>query len=173
MLDDRGHRQRLDRRGISVERLHLDLESGIGRGENAVAGLLVTLDPVLPASRGHPEAVDQDNGVRGGRVGAHAAFLQVRCGVAVRASWSLPRPLGSDRTGVGASSHLSCDCIEGDDFVVVEPNGVAPHAEALVGEAAAGRGIELPTFRLGRAQRRDVLLTVRSTAREIENALTP
>src|SRR5688572_32647880 len=31
-----------------------------------------TLFRSLPAARGHPEAVDQDDRVRGGRVGAHA-----------------------------------------------------------------------------------------------------
>src|SRR3954453_4364868 len=72
MLDDRRNCQRFDRRGIGIERLDLGLESRIGGGENSVAGLLVVLDPVFPASWGHPEAVDEDNGVRSGLVTAHA-----------------------------------------------------------------------------------------------------
>ena len=69
VLDDPGDGQSLDRGGVLVERLHLDLKAWVGGGENAVALALVALDPVLPAAGGHPEAVNQDDGVRGGRVG--------------------------------------------------------------------------------------------------------
>ena len=69
VLDDLRHRHGLDRRRVGVERLDLDLEARVGRGEHAVAGLLVVGDPVLPAAGRHPEAVDEDDGVG---CGAHA-----------------------------------------------------------------------------------------------------
>jgi hypothetical protein len=69
VLDDGGNRQRLDRGGILAQRLYLDFQTGVGWGEHAVAAALVALDPLLPAARGHPEAVDQDDGVRSGLVG--------------------------------------------------------------------------------------------------------
>ena len=59
MRDDRGDREPLDRRRVGVERLDLDLETGVCGGEDAVALRLVVRDPVLPAARRHPEAVDQ------------------------------------------------------------------------------------------------------------------
>src|SRR5215204_1700561 len=42
------------------------LEAWVGRGQHTVALVLVALDPLLPASRGHPESVDQYDGVGGG-----------------------------------------------------------------------------------------------------------
>jgi hypothetical protein len=63
MFDDRWNCHGLDRRGVGVERIDLDVESGIGGGEDAVSATLVTVDPVLPASRRDPEAVDEDDRV--------------------------------------------------------------------------------------------------------------
>src|SRR5438094_10517375 len=77
MVDDRRNGQRFDRRGIGIERLDLGLESRISGGENSVAGLLVVLDPVFPASWGHPEAVDEDDGVWSVLVGAHSLSFPV------------------------------------------------------------------------------------------------
>ena len=69
VLDDPRDGQSLDRGGVLVERLHLYLKAWVGGGEHAVALALVVLDPLLPAAGGHPEAVNQHDGVRGGRVG--------------------------------------------------------------------------------------------------------
>src|ERR671914_2990270 len=68
VLHDCGDRQRLDRGGVLVQRLYLCLQAGIGRSEHAIAAALVALDPVLPASWGHPEPVDQDDGVWSTRI---------------------------------------------------------------------------------------------------------
>jgi hypothetical protein len=59
----------LDRRGVLAQSLNLDLKARVSRGKHAVAAALVALDPLLPAARGHPEAVDQDDGVGKGLVG--------------------------------------------------------------------------------------------------------
>jgi hypothetical protein len=68
MGDDLRHLQVLDRRRVLPQRLDLDLEAGVGRGDDAVALALEAGDPVLPAARGDPEAVDEDDrGVRGGQ----------------------------------------------------------------------------------------------------------
>jgi hypothetical protein len=71
--------QRFDRGWVLVERLDLNLEARVCGGEHAVTLALVVLDPLLPASWGHPQAVDQDDGVRGARVGGvlgvHEALL--------------------------------------------------------------------------------------------------
>src|SRR5262245_52782065 len=56
---DRGRREAFDRRWIAVERFDLDRESRIRWGEHAVAPGFVACDPVLPASRRHPEAMDE------------------------------------------------------------------------------------------------------------------
>src|SRR5215207_1256140 len=58
-----GHGQVLDRGRVGVQGLDLDLETRVGRGEHAVALLLVVGLPVLPTAWGHPEAMDQDDGV--------------------------------------------------------------------------------------------------------------
>ena len=52
VLDGRGHRQRLDRRGIGAQRLDLDLQAGVGRREHAVAALREVLRPSAPSSAG-------------------------------------------------------------------------------------------------------------------------
>src|SRR5215213_4763563 len=80
VLDYGGDRKRLDRRGVLVERLDLYLEAWVGRSEHAIAAALVALDPVLPASGGHPEPMDQDDGVwstriRGVVLGGHEDLL--------------------------------------------------------------------------------------------------
>ena len=73
VVDDRGDREGLYGRGVGVERLHLDLEPGVGGRQHPVAPALVVLDPLLPAAGRHPEAVDQDDGALRGRVGAHSS----------------------------------------------------------------------------------------------------
>jgi hypothetical protein len=55
---DRGDREVFDRRWIAVERFDLDLESRIRWSEDAIALGFIVRDPVLPASRRHPEAVE-------------------------------------------------------------------------------------------------------------------
>src|SRR4030095_5006281 len=56
---DRGNREAVDGRWIAVERFDLDLEPRIRWGEDAVAPGFIARDPVLPASWGHPEAMNQ------------------------------------------------------------------------------------------------------------------
>src|SRR5262245_37420232 len=56
---EHGYCEALDRRWIPVERFDFDLESRVRRSEDAVASGFVTLDPVLPAPRRHPEAMNQ------------------------------------------------------------------------------------------------------------------
>jgi hypothetical protein len=56
---DRGNREALDGRLIAVERFGLDLEPRIRWSENAVASGFIACDPVLPAPRRHPEAMNQ------------------------------------------------------------------------------------------------------------------
>jgi hypothetical protein len=66
VLDYGGEGQRPDRGGVLAQRLDPALEAWVGRGQHTVALVLVALDPLLPAERGHPEAVDQHDGVGGG-----------------------------------------------------------------------------------------------------------
>ena len=73
VLDDAGSVSVRDRGRVGVERLDLDLEAGVGRGEHAEALALVVRDPVLPAAGGHPEAVDQDDRVGRGAHGIPSA----------------------------------------------------------------------------------------------------
>lgn len=63
--------ERRDPRGIGVHRLDLGLHGGPVRRQHAVAEALVALAPVLPAARGQPEAVDQDDGVGSTHAEAH------------------------------------------------------------------------------------------------------
>src|SRR5215218_6077439 len=89
VLDYGGDRKRLDRRGVLVERLDLYLKAWVGRSEHAIAAALVALDPVLPASGGHPEPMDQDDGVwstriRGVVLGGHEDLLSQRGQLAKR-----------------------------------------------------------------------------------------
>jgi hypothetical protein len=58
---DRGNRETLDGRWIAVERFDLDLEPRIRWSEDAVAMGFIARNPVLPASRCHPEAMNQYN----------------------------------------------------------------------------------------------------------------
>src|ERR687890_925193 len=89
VLDDPRDSQSLNRGGILVERLDLYLEAWVGGGQHAVSLVLVVLDPVLPATGCHPEAVNQDDGVRdgwiGGVLGGHGFLLLTSLS---------PRPLG-------------------------------------------------------------------------------
>src|SRR6185503_12091295 len=59
-------------------------------GDHAMPGDLVALDPVLPAERGHPEAVDQHDGPR--RIGSgHGIRLLSFLGPGI-----VSRPRGTD-----------------------------------------------------------------------------
>src|SRR5262245_32276177 len=58
---DRGNRETLDGRWIAVERLDLGLEPRIRWSEDVVALGFIARNPVLPASRRHPEAMNQHN----------------------------------------------------------------------------------------------------------------
>jgi hypothetical protein len=69
VFDDLRDSQSLDRGWVLVERLNLYLKAWVGRGEHAVTTALVALDPLLPASGGDPQTVDQHDGVWGGWVG--------------------------------------------------------------------------------------------------------
>ena len=71
-----GHRQRRDHRRVLAERLHLDLEPWVAGRDDPVALALVVRDPLLPAARGHPQPVDQDDGVGARRVAAHGDLLR-------------------------------------------------------------------------------------------------
>ena len=70
-----GDRQRRDRRRVGAQRLDLDLQAGVRRREHAVAAALEAGDPVLPAARGHPQPVDQDDGGCARVVDGHRCFL--------------------------------------------------------------------------------------------------
>lgn len=61
VLDDGGNGQRLYGRGVFAQRLDLDSKAWVSRSEHAVAATLVALYPLLPATWGNPEAVDQDD----------------------------------------------------------------------------------------------------------------
>src|SRR5215475_1667250 len=58
---DRGNRETLDGRWVAVERRDLGLEPRIRWSEDAVALGFIARNPVLPASRRHPEAMNQHN----------------------------------------------------------------------------------------------------------------
>ena len=77
VLDARRDRHALDRRGVGVQRLDLDIEPGVGGGDHAQPLGLVALDPVLPTPGCDPEAVDQDDRVRRGRGRTHRAALSL------------------------------------------------------------------------------------------------
>src|ERR687889_2133575 len=66
VLDYGGDGQGLYRRGIIAQGLYLYLQARVCGGEHTIALALVALDPPLPASGGHPEAVHQHDGVRSG-----------------------------------------------------------------------------------------------------------
>src|SRR5918997_6763574 len=68
VLDDGGDGQGHDGGGVLAQGLDLYLQAGVRGCEHAEALALVALDPPLPAARGHPEAVDQHDGVGGGPV---------------------------------------------------------------------------------------------------------
>jgi hypothetical protein len=65
VLDDLRHGDLFDGRRVGVQRLDLDLKAGVGRRQHREALAFVVGDPVLPAPRGYPESVDEDD--RGGR----------------------------------------------------------------------------------------------------------
>src|SRR5215204_7094871 len=100
--------QSLDRGGVLAQRLDLDLKAWVGRGEHAVTLAFVTLDPLLPASWGHPESVDQDDGVWSGRIGGvlggHGVLLT---SLSPRSSWCTMSVPGASSQGpnFGELSH--------------------------------------------------------------------
>jgi len=63
VIDGLGDGEVRDDLRVLAQRLDLDLEPRVGRGHDGEALLLVVLDPALPAAGGHPEAVDEDDGV--------------------------------------------------------------------------------------------------------------
>jgi hypothetical protein len=63
-------------RGICVQRLDLGLHPRPARREHSIAGTLIALDPALPAARGEPEPVDQDDGVGCSSGSAHAEVVR-------------------------------------------------------------------------------------------------
>src|SRR5262245_36359726 len=75
MLHEGGNREALDGRWIAVERLDLDLEARIRWREDEVASGLIARDPVLPASRRHPEAMNQDDRIGTFRWRGHGRLL--------------------------------------------------------------------------------------------------
>jgi len=46
---------------VAAQLVDVAVHAGPGRRDDVVAAALVTLDPVLPAERRHPESVDQDD----------------------------------------------------------------------------------------------------------------
>jgi hypothetical protein len=80
VLDYGGDGQRLYRGGVLAQCLNLDLETWVGWGKYTVAAPLVVIDPLLPAAGGHPQTVDQDDGVQGARIrcvlGGHELLLE-------------------------------------------------------------------------------------------------
>src|SRR5919112_5789610 len=66
MLNDCGDPQGLDGGWVLAQGLDLYLQARICGSQHAVSLVLVALDPPLPAARGHPQAVNQDDGVRSG-----------------------------------------------------------------------------------------------------------
>src|SRR5262245_60099260 len=72
---DRGNREALDRRWIAVERFDLDFEPRICWSEDAVALGCIARDPVLPASRCHPETMNQYNRIGTFQLCGHGGLL--------------------------------------------------------------------------------------------------
>src|SRR5215475_6769214 len=70
---DRGNREALDGRWIAGERFDLDLETRIRWSEDAVTPGFLARDPVLPASRRHPEAMNQYDRIGTFRLRGHGA----------------------------------------------------------------------------------------------------
>ena len=92
------------------------LESRISRRDHAVAGLLVSGDPVLPASGSDPEAMDQNDRVRCCRIRAHTSSL-LAAAAANRPAHTHPRLRRSGHRGGPPDStprftkcNMSLDC---------------------------------------------------------------
>ena len=49
--------------GVLAQRLDFDLESGVAGGDDLVPPGFEAFLPPAPAARGHPEAVDENDGV--------------------------------------------------------------------------------------------------------------
>ena len=109
VVDGLGHGQGRDGVGVLPQRLDLDLEAGVGGGQHAEALGLVVRDPVLPAARGHPEAVDEDDRVgRRQGIGHGATFSLSRCRAHLSlANWALSDNFCSHR---GNAARLDSSC---------------------------------------------------------------
>src|SRR5262245_41711734 len=73
------NRESLDGRWIAIERFYLDLEPRIGRSEDLVALGFIPLDPMLPASRRHPETMNQYDSIGTFRWRGHNCLLLRPC----------------------------------------------------------------------------------------------
>ena len=62
VVDDLGDAETVHDGRVATEGLDLALHAGPGRREDLVSALLETRLPALPAARGEPEAVDEDDG---------------------------------------------------------------------------------------------------------------
>jgi hypothetical protein len=61
VVDDLGDTETVEDRRVASEGLGLALHAGPGRREDRLSALLETRLPALPAARGEPEAVDEDD----------------------------------------------------------------------------------------------------------------
>jgi hypothetical protein len=62
VVDDLGDAEAVQDRRLAAEGLDAALHAGPGRREDLVSALLEALLPELPAARGEPEAMDEDDG---------------------------------------------------------------------------------------------------------------
>src|SRR5918995_2426540 len=125
MLDDRRDGQSLYRGGVFVQRLNLDLKAWVCGSHHAVSLVLVVLDPVLPAAGGHPEPMDQDDGVWSARIrgivlGGHEDLLSQRGQLAKRPE------CGSDLLGEQLRLLPGCEVAALVDLVEVGEGAVRP-----------------------------------------------
>ena len=65
VLDDVVHCKSGHELGLAAQLIDVDVHSWPRARHHAVTAVGVTLDPVFPAERRHPQAVDQDHGVGG------------------------------------------------------------------------------------------------------------
>jgi hypothetical protein len=76
VLDDLTDCHCLNRGWILVERFDLNLRAWVGRGEHTVTTALIALDPLLPASGGDPQTVDQTMVSGSAEVGLFSAVIE-------------------------------------------------------------------------------------------------
>src|ERR1700730_7426605 len=74
VVDDLGDAEPGDLVGVLAEVLDAALHAGPRGSDDLVALLAIAIDPVLPAQRGEPEAVDQNNRVGGRRIGSRCHY---------------------------------------------------------------------------------------------------